>query len=251
MSGRLVGKTALITGGSSGIGFATAKLFIAEGARVVVVGRGQAKLGAAVAELGPNATGISADVASVADLDRVVAEVGKTTRQIDILFANAGVGSFVALEKVTEEYFDHCFDANVKGTFFTVQKTLPLMSAGGSIILTGSMMSIKGVEAFSVYSATKAAIRSFARSMSVDLKGRGIRVNVISPGKIVTERYTSELGFSEQQIADFKAQNAALTPLGRTGEPEEIASAVLFLASAESSFVTGIELFVDGGLAQI
>jgi NAD(P)-dependent dehydrogenase (short-subunit alcohol dehydrogenase family) len=249
--GRLDGKIALITGGSSGIGLATAKLFMAEGARVIVVGRGQARLDAAIADLGPNATGLSADVASMADLDRLMAEVKKTAGQIDILFANAGIGSFVALEEVTEEYFDRCFGANVKGTFFTVQKALPLMAAGGSIILTGSMMSIKGVEAFGIYSATKAAIRSFARSMCADLKGRGIRVNVISPGKIVTERYTTELGFSEQQISDFKAHNAAATPLGRTGEPEEIASAVLFLASAESSFITGIELFVDGGLAQI
>jgi NAD(P)-dependent dehydrogenase (short-subunit alcohol dehydrogenase family) len=251
MSGRLDGKTALITGGSSGIGLATAKLFVAEGARVLVVGRDRGKLDAAVKEIGPGATPISADVSIITDLERLMAEVKKAVGRIDILFANAGVGSFVPLEKVTEEYFDRCFDANVKGTFFTVQKALPLMAAGGSIVITGSMMSVKGVEAFGVYSATKAAIRSFARSMCVDLKGRGIRVNVISPGKIVTERYSNELGWSELQIEDFKAHNAALTPLGRTGEPEEIASAVLFLASAESSFITGTELFVDGGLAQI
>lgn len=251
MSNRLVGKTALITGGSSGIGLATAKLFVAEGAEVIVVGRDRIKLDAAIEDIGRNAVGIAADVSSVADLERLMAEVKASAGKIDILFANAGVGSFVAIEKVTEEYFDRCFDANVKGTFFTVQKALPLMTAGGSIILTGSMMSVKGVEAFGVYSATKAAIRSFARSMCVDLKGRGIRVNVVSPGKIVTERYSGELGWSDQQIADFKAHNAALTPLGRTGEPEEIAAAVLFLASSESSFITGTELFVDGGLAQI
>lgn len=172
MSGRLDGKTALITGGSSGIGLATAKRFVAEGAKVVVVGRGQAKLDAAIAQIGSDAIGISADVTSVADLDRLMSEVKAAVGQIDILFANAGVGSFVPLEKMTEEYFDRCFDANVKGTFFTVQKALPLMGTGGSIVLTGSMMSVKGVEAFGVYSATKAAIRSFARSMCVDLKGR-------------------------------------------------------------------------------
>lgn len=224
---------------------------MAEGARVIVVGRSQAKLDAALGQLGPDATGIAADIARLGDLDRVAASVRKTTGQIDVLFVNAGVGSFVALDQVTEKDFDRCFDTNVKGTFFTVQKVLPLMPAGGSIILTGSMVSIKGVEAFGIYSATKAAIRSFARSMCVDLKGRGIRVNVVSPGKIVTERYTTELGFTAQQIADFKAENAAMTPLGRTGEPEEIAAAVVFLASSESSFITGIELFVDGGLAQI
>lgn len=250
-SGRLAGKVALITGGTSGIGLATARVFTEEGARVIIVGRGQAKLDAAVESLGGKARGLAGDVAKVEELEAVTERVREMEGRIDVLFVNAGLGSFVPLEKVTEEYYDRCFDTNVKGSYFTVQKVLPLMSEGGSIILTGSMVSIKGVEAFGVYSATKAAIRSFARSMCVDLKGRGIRVNVVSPGKIVTERYSSELGFSEQQIADFKAQNAALTPLGRTGEPEEIAAAVLFLASKESSFVTGIELFVDGGLAQI
>lgn len=249
--GRLNGKVALITGGTSGIGLATAQLFIAEGARVVVVGRNQAKLDAAVQSLGANAAGLSADVGSIAGLEKLVAQVSDTVGRLDILFANAGLGAFMPFERVTEEYFDRCFDTNVKGTFFTVQKLAPLMPPGGSIILTGSMVSGQGVEAFSVYSATKAAIRSLARSMCVDLKGRGLRVNVVSPGKIVTERYTTELGFSEQQIEEFKARNAALTPLGRTGEPSEVASAVLFLASSESSFITGIELFVDGGLAQI
>lgn len=250
-TGRLAGKVALITGGTSGIGLATAELFAAEGARVIVVGRGQAKLDAAVEKIGPAATGIAADISSLDSLETLFASVKERFGALDVLFVNAGLGSFVPLEKVTEEYFDRCFDTNVKGTYFTVQKALPVMADGGSIILTGSMVSVKGVEAFGVYSATKAAIRSFARSMCVDLKGRGLRVNVISPGKIVTERYTSELGFTAQQIADFKAQNAALTPLGRTGEPAEIAAAVLFLASSESSFITGTELFVDGGLAQI
>lgn len=250
-TGRLDGRVALITGGTSGIGLATAQRFLAEGARVIVVGRNQAKLDAAVQSLGEGATGIAADVASVAGLDALAAQVRAAAGRLDILFANAGLGSFMPFERVTEEDFDRCFDTNVKGTFFTVQKLVPLMPPGGSIILTGSMVSGQGVAAFGVYSATKAAIRSFARSMCVDLKARGLRVNVVSPGKIVTERYTTELGFTPQQIEEFKARNAALTPLGRTGEPSEVASAVLFLASAESSFITGIELFVDGGLAQI
>ena len=250
-TGRLDGKVALITGGTSGIGLATARRFIAEGARVIVVGRRQAKLDAAVQALGPGAVGIAADIGAVVGLDSLAAQVRDTAGSLDILFANAGLGSFMPFERVTEEYFDRCFDTNVKGTFFTVQKLVPLMPPGGSIILTGSMVSVQGVEAFSIYSATKAAIRSFARSMCVDLKGRGLRVNVVSPGKIVTERYTTELGLDAQQIEEFKARNSALTPLGRTGETSEIASAVLFLASAESSFITGIELFVDGGLAQI
>ncbi len=250
-TGRLDGRIALITGGASGIGLATARRFVAEGAQVILVGRKQAKLDAAARELGSSARGIAADIASVAGLDALAAQVRDTTGRLDILFANAGLGSFMPFERVTEEFFDRSFDTNVKGTFFTVQKLVPLMPPGGSIILTGSMVSAQGVEAFGVYSATKAAIRSFARSMCVDLKGRGLRVNVVSPGKIVTERYTSELGFTPQQVEEFKARSSALTPLGRTGDPSEIASAVLFLASAESSFITGIELFVDGGLAQI
>lgn len=250
-SGCLTGKIALITGGTSGIGLATAKLFAAEGAQVIVTGRGQAKLAAAVQSIGPAATGFAADIARLDDLDRLYASIAAQHRRLDIVFANAGLGSFVPLDKTTEADFDRCFDTNVKGTYFTVQKALPLMTAGGAIILTGSMVSVKGVEAFGLYSATKAALRSFARSLCVDLKGRNIRINVVSPGKIVTDRYTTELGWSEQQIADFKAQNSALTPLGRTGTPEEIASTVLFLATEASSFITGAELFVDGGLAQI
>jgi NAD(P)-dependent dehydrogenase (short-subunit alcohol dehydrogenase family) len=249
--GRLAGKVALITGGTSGIGLATAKLFVAEGASVIVTGRRQSKIDTAIREIGAQATGYASDVSKLADLDALYSAIARDFGRLDILFANAGLGPFIPFEKVTEEDFDRCFDANVKGTYFTVQKAIPLMSSGGSIILTGSMVSGQGVEAFGVYSATKAAIRSFARSMCVDLKGRNIRVNVVSPGKIVTERYTEELGFTEQQIADFKAKNSAITPLGRTGDPEEIAKAVLFLASGDSSFVTGIELFVDGGLAQI
>ena len=248
---KLAGKIALITGGSSGLGLATAKRFVAEGAYVFITGRRQPELDAAVKEIGGNVSAIRGDVSNLADLDRVFVTIKTQKGRLDILFANAGGGTFMPLEQVTEAHFDKYFDINVKGTLFTVQKALPLIPAGGVIVITGSMVSIKGFPAFGVYSATKAALRSFARTWSVDLKSKNIRVNVISPGTVVTPGYKSELGLTDEQIEGFKAQAASTTPLGRTGTPDEIAKAVVFLASDDSSFVNGIELFVDGGAAQI
>lgn len=248
---KLTGKIAVITGGTSDLGLATAQRFIAEGAYVFVTGRRQKELDDAVHELGENAAGFRGDIAKMADLDALFATIKSAKGRLDILFANAGGGAFVPLEQVTEEHFDKYFGINVKGTLFTVQKALPLMSAGGSIILNGSMVACKGVPAFGVYAATKAALRSFARTWAQDLKGRDIRINVVAPGTVVTPAYQSELGMSDEQIQDFVAQASALTPLGRPGRPEEIAAAVLFLASDESSFVTGTEFFVDGGAAQV
>jgi NAD(P)-dependent dehydrogenase (short-subunit alcohol dehydrogenase family) len=251
MSQKLAGKIALVTGGSSGIGLATAERFVAEGAHVFITGRRQPELDAAVKQIGSGVTGIRSDIFILADLDRLFATIKEQKGRLDILFANAGGGAFVPLEQVTEEHFDKYFGINVKGTLFTVQKALPLMTAGGAIVLNGSMVSIKGFPAFGVYAATKAALRSFARTWTLDLKGRNIRVNVVSPGTVVTPAYKSELGMTDEQIEDFKAQVSATTPLGRTGTPEEIANAVVFLASDEASFITGAELFVDGGAAQI
>jgi len=251
MSHKLSGKIALITGGSSGLGFATAMRFIREGAYVFITGRRQTELDAAVEELGSNVTAIRSDISSLADLDRLFAIIKEQKGRLDILFANAGLGEFAPLGQITEAHFDKTFGVNVKGTLFTVQKALPLMPDGAAIVVNGSMVSIKGLPAFGVYAATKAALRSFARTWAVDLKDRKIRVNVVSPGTVVTPAYKSELGLSDQQIEEFTAQAAAVTPLGRAGTPDEIAKAVVFLASDDSSFITGIELFVDGGAAQI
>ncbi|MFO0917623.1 MAG: glucose 1-dehydrogenase [Planctomycetaceae bacterium] len=251
MTGKLAGKIALITGGSSGLGLATAKRFIAEGAEVVVTGRRQPELDSAVNELGASALGIPGDVSKLSDLDRLYETIGARHGRLDILFANAGGGAFVPLGEITEEHFDKYFGINVKGTLFTVQKTLPLMTAGGAIVINGSMVTIKGLPGFSVYAATKAALRSFARTWAVDLKGRNIRVNVVSPGTVVTPAYKSELGMNDEQIREFEAQAALQAPLERSGTPEEIAKAVVFLASDDSSYMTGAELFVDGGAAQI
>jgi NAD(P)-dependent dehydrogenase (short-subunit alcohol dehydrogenase family) len=251
MPNSLAGKIALITGGSSGIGLATAKRFVAEGAYVFVTGRRQTELDAAVKEIGDNVTAIRSDVSNMADLDRLFAAIKEQKSRLDVLFANAGGGAFVPLGEITEAHFDKYFGINVKGTLFTVQKALPLMSEGAAIVVNASMVSIKGFPAFSVYAATKAALRSFARTWSVDLKDRKLRVNVVSPGTVVTPGYKNELGLSDEQIEQFKAQAAAATPLGRAGTPDEIAKAVVFLASDNSSYVTGIELFVDGGVAQI
>ncbi|MCF3649276.1 SDR family NAD(P)-dependent oxidoreductase [Synoicihabitans lomoniglobus] len=250
-SAKLADKVALITGGSSGLGLATARRFIAEGAQVFITGRRQAELDAAVRELGPQATALQGDIAKSADLDRIFAEITAQAGRIDVLFANAGGGAFVPLEHVTEAHFDKYFGINVRGTLFTVQKALPLMPAGSSIVLTGSMVSVKGLPAFGVYAATKAALRSFARTWAVDLKPRQIRVNVIAPGTIVTPGYKSELGLNDEQIAGMKDQVAATAPSGRVGTPDEIAAVVLFLASDDASYVNGIELFADGGAAQI
>ena len=248
---KLSGKIALVTGGSSGIGLATAKRFVAEGAYVFITGRRQTELDAAGKEIGSNVTAIRSDVANLADLDCLFDAIKQQKARLDILFANAGGGEFVPLGQVTEAHFDKYFGINVKGTLFTVQKALPLMPPGAAIVINGSMVSIKGYPAFGVYAATKAALRSFARTWSVDLKGRNIRVNVVSPGTVITPGYKSELGLTDEQIDQMKKQTAATTPLGRVGTPDEIAKAVVFLASDDSSYVTGTELFVDGGAAQI
>ncbi|HEY9405506.1 MAG TPA: SDR family oxidoreductase [Pyrinomonadaceae bacterium] len=248
---KLTGKIAVVTGGSSGIGLATAERFVAEGAYVFITGRRQKELDAAVKQLGENAAGVQSDISNMADLDRLFSTVREQKGRLDILFANAGLGELSPLGQITEAHFDKAFGVNVRGTLFTVQKALPLMPDGASIVLNGSMVSIKGTPAFSVYAATKAALRSFARTWSVDLKGRGIRVNVVSPGVIITPGYKNELGLSDEQIEGMKADTAVSAPLGRTGTPDEIARAVVFLASDDSSYITGVELFVDGGTAQI
>lgn len=248
---KLDGKIALITGGSSGLGLATAKRFVAEGAYVFITGRRQAELDAALKDIGSNVVAVRSDVAKLDDLARLFAMIKEQKGRLDVLFANAGGGGFEPLGQVTEANFDKYFGINVKGTLFTVQNALPLMPAGGAIVLNASMVSIKGFPGFGVYAATKAALRSFARTWAVDLKGRNIRVNVVSPGTVVTPAYKSELGLSDEQIKGFAAQAAATTPLGRTGTPDEVAKAVVFLASDDASFVNGAELFVDGGAAQI
>jgi len=248
--GKLDGKVAVITGGSTGIGLATAKQFVAEGAYVFITGRRQKELDAAVKQIGSNVTAVQGDVANAADLDRLYATVKKQKGYIDILFANAGLGEFAPLGSITEEHFDKTFNANVKGLLFSVQKALPLFHDGGSIILNASIAGSKGTPAFSVYSATKAAVRSFARSWTMDLKARNIRVNAVSPGPIDTPIFNT-LGRTEKEVADIKEGFASHVPLGRIGASEDIAKAVSFLASTDSSFVTGTELFVDGGMAQI
>ena len=247
---RLQNKIAVITGANSGIGLATAKLFAAEGARVFMTGRRQKELDTAVAEVGSNAFGVCGDVSDMADLDRLFAIVGAEAGSIDVLFANAGGGEFMSLEAITEDHFDRTFQTNVKGTLFTVQKALPLMREGGSIILTGSTAATAGTPAFSVYSASKAAIRSFARCWILDLAPRKIRVNVLAPGATSTPGW-HDLAGSEQAHQQMLDAVRSTTPLGRLGRVEECAQAALFLASDASSFVTGSELFVDGGFAQI
>ena len=248
--GRLNGKVAVITGANSGIGLAAAKRFAAEGARVFMTGRRTRELDAAVAEVGKNSRGVQGDVANLADLDRLFAVVKDEAGAIDVLFANAGGGEFAALGEITEEHFDKTFNTNVKGTLFTVQKALPLLRDGSSIILTGSTAGTTGTPAFSVYSASKAAIRSFARSWILDLAPRKIRVNVLAPGATSTPGW-HDLAMSEEAHKQMVRFVETTTPLGRLGVPVEIASAALFLASDDSSFVTGSELFVDGGSAQI
>ncbi|HYR40842.1 MAG TPA: glucose 1-dehydrogenase [Methylomirabilota bacterium] len=247
---RLEGKVAVVTGGNSGIGLATARRFAEEGAHVFITGRRQAELDAAVKQIGKQATGVQGDVGSLRDLDRLYAEVKRQHGRIDILFANAGTAELAPLGAITEEHFDRIFGVNVKGLLFTVQKALPLFRDSGSIILNASIVASKGMEAFSVYSATKAAVRSFARTWTVDLKGRGIRVNAISPGPIDTPGINN-MGLTGEQTEEFKKNIVATVPMGRMGDPDEIAKAALFLASDDSSYVTGVELFVDGGMAQI
>ncbi len=248
--GKLDGKVAVVTGGNSGIGLATAERFAAEGASVVITGRRQAELDKAVAAIGHGAIGVQGDVSKLEDLDRLYATVREQHGRVDVLFANAGTAQFAPLGSISEEQFDREFGINVKGLLFTVQKALPLLTDGGSIILNASIVSIKGTPAFSVYSATKAAVRSFARTWTVDLKDRKIRVNALSPGPIDTPGVDGLVG-SPEEAERFKEAMAAQVPLGRIGDPDEIAKVAVFLASDDSSYVTGIELYVDGGTAQI
>jgi NAD(P)-dependent dehydrogenase (short-subunit alcohol dehydrogenase family) len=235
---KLEGKTAVITGGTEGIGF------VKEGAYVFITGRRQKELDEAVKSIGNNISGVQGDVAKLADLDRLYETVSNVKGRIDIVFANAGVAEFAPLGSITEEHFDKLFNINVRGTLFTVQKALPLLNDGGSIILTGSVAGVKGTPAFGVYGATKAAVRNFVRAWTVELKDRRIRSNVLSPGP-------TETPILDQQPADAIARIVSTIPMGRMGEADEIAKAALFLASDDSSFVTGIELFVDGGRAQV
>ena len=243
--GKLQGKVAVITGGATGIGRAAAKRFIEEGAFVFIFGRRQEALDAAVADLGPNARAVKGSVSDLTDLDRLYAAVKAERGTLDIVFANAGVGSQLALGKITAEHIDETFDTNVKGTIFTVQKALPLMGEGGSIILTGSIAGSTGAPAMSAYSASKAAVRNLARTWAVDLKGTGIRVNVLSPGGTATELAKAALGEEGMKVY------ASMNPLQRMADPAEIGAVAAFLASQDSSFMTGSEVTVDGGLAQI
>jgi len=249
-AGKLEGKVALITGGNSGIGLATSKQFVNEGAYVFITGRREAELAAAKKQIGKNATAIQGDVSNLDDLDRLFVQIKKEKGKIDIVFANAGVARYAPLGTITEDFFDSIFDINVKGVLFTVQKSLPLLRDGGSIILNASIVATKGLSSNSVYSATKAAVRSFARTWTTDLKDRRIRVNAISPGPIDTPGLSELLGSSETG-QQRKKMISTTVPLGRFGRPEEIAKAVLFLASDDASYITGIELFVDGGFAQV
>ena len=246
--GKLDGKVGIVTGGSGGIGFGAAKRLVADGAYVFITGRRKSELDAAVAEIGRNVTGVQGDVSKLADLDRLFATVKELKERIDILFANAGIAEAAPLGSITEDLYDRTFNANVKGALFTVQKALPLLRDGASIILTSSVVGSKGNPGMSVYSATKAALRSFARTFTADLKDRKIRVNVVSPGAIDTE------GLRGLRHTDSDGLNSLFReriPLARLGRPEDIANAVSFLASDESSYITGTELFVDGGFAQV
>jgi NAD(P)-dependent dehydrogenase (short-subunit alcohol dehydrogenase family) len=248
--GKLEGKIALVTGANSGIGLATAKRFVSEGAHVFVTGRRQATLAAAVKDIGGNATGVQGDASRLADLDRLFAQIRDEKGKLDIVFANAGIANYAALGSITEEDYDSMFGINVKGVLFTVQKALPLLPDGAAIILNASIVGSKGLAANSVYSATKAAVRSFARTWATDLKARRIRVNAVSPGTIDTPGLNDLLASSEVG-EQRKKMIAGAVPLGRFGTADEIAKAVVFLASDDASYVTGIELFVDGGFAQV
>jgi NAD(P)-dependent dehydrogenase (short-subunit alcohol dehydrogenase family) len=248
--GKLEGKIALITGGNSGIGLATAKQFVNEGAYVFITGRRDPELAAAVKEIGRHVTGVQGDVSNLGDLDRLFAQIKREKGKLDIVFANAGSAKFAPLGKITEEHYDALFNSNVKGLLFTVQKALPLLPDGASIILNASIVASKGLPETSVYSATKAAVRSFARTWTMDLKDRHIRVNAVSPGPIKTpglHDLVASTGAGQQHLKML----ANSVPLGRLGTPHEIAKAVVFLASDDSSYITGTELFVDGGFAQI
>src|SRR5580700_4938362 len=248
--GKLEGKIALVTGGNSGIGLATAKRFVSEGAYVFVTGRRDTELAAAVKEIGHDVTGVRGDVSDLGDLDRLFEQIRREKGKLDIVFANAGIAKYAHFGEISEELYDSIFDVNVKGLLFTVQKALPLIPDGASIILNASIVGSKGLPSNSVYSATKAAIRSFARTWTTDLKDRHIRVNAVSPGSTDTPGARDLLASSEVG-EQRKKMIATVTPLGRFGTPDEIAKAVVFLACDDSSYVTGIELFVDGGFAQV
>ena len=248
--GKLEGKAALITGGNGGIGLATARQFVNEGAYVFITGRRDPELAAAAEEIGKNVTGVQGDVSNLDDLDRLFAQIKREKGKLDIVFANAGVARYARFGTITEEYYDSIFNINVKGLLFTVQKALPLMPDGGSIILNASIVASKGFSSNSVYSATKAAVRSFARTWTTDLKDRGIRVNAVSPGSIDTPGLSDLLASAETGQERLKMISNSV-PLGRLGTPDEIAKAVVFLASDDSSYITGTEVFVDGGMAQV
>jgi NAD(P)-dependent dehydrogenase (short-subunit alcohol dehydrogenase family) len=248
--GKLDGKIALITGGNSGIGLATAKHFVQEGAYVFITGRRDPELAAAVKEIGRNVTGVQGDVSNLTDLDRLFAQIRREKGKLDIVFVNAGIARYAPLGSITEDLYDSIFNINVKGLLFTVQKALPLLPDGASIVLNASIVASKGLPANSVYSATKAAVRSFARTWTTDLKDRRIRVNAVSPGSIDTPGL-NELQASTEMGQRRKKVISNIVPLGRFGAPDEIAKAVVFLASDDSSYITGTELFVDGGFAQV
>jgi NAD(P)-dependent dehydrogenase (short-subunit alcohol dehydrogenase family) len=250
ISGRLEGKIALITGGNSGIGLATAKQFVKAGAFVFITGRRQQELNTAVKEVGRNVIAVQSDVSKMGDLDRLFSQIKREKDRLDILFANAGIAQYAPLGAISEEFYDSIFNINVKGLLFTVQKALPLLTDGASIILTASVVGSKGLPANSVYSATKAAVRSFARTWTTDLKARRIRVNAVSPGTIDTPGLNRLLSTTEAGQQRLKTLSTTI-PLGRLGAPDEVARAVVFLASDDSNFVTGTELFVDGGFAQV
>jgi NAD(P)-dependent dehydrogenase (short-subunit alcohol dehydrogenase family) len=245
MTSKLEGKVALVTGGSVGIGLGIARRFAQEGARVFITGRRQAELDKAVAAIDRTAIAIRGDTSKLADLDRIYATIKQEAGRIDVLAANAGVYEFGTFGEITEEHFDKTFNTNVRGLLFAVQKALPLLGKGSSVILTGSMVSIKGFASCTVYNASKAAVRSFALTWIVDLKGRDIRINVLSPG------YTETPGLSQFLTDEQKASVVATVPLGRIGMPDDLAKAAVFLASDDSAYITGIELFVDGGAVQI
>jgi NAD(P)-dependent dehydrogenase (short-subunit alcohol dehydrogenase family) len=248
--GKLEGKIALITGGNSGIGLATAKQFVKEGAYVFITGRRQPERAAAVKQIGKNVTGVPGNVSNLDDLDRLFAQIKQEKGKLDIVFANAGVARYASLGTITEEFYDSIFNTNVKGLLFTVQKALPLLPDGASIILNASIVASKGLSANSIYSATKAAERSFARTWTTDLKNRRIRVNAVSPGSTDTPGFSDLLASAEVSRERLK-MISNVVPLGRLGTPDEIAKAVVFLASDDSSYITGTELFVDGGFAQV
>ena len=248
--GKLDRKIALITGANSGIGLATAKRFVNEGAFVFITGRRDSELAAAVKEIGHDVTGVQGDVSNLGDLDRLFAQIKQEKGKLDVVFANAGVAKYTPFGQITEELYDSIFDINVKGLLFTVQKALPLLPDGASIILNASIVASKGLPSISVYSATKAAVRSFARTWTTDLRQRRIRVNAISPGWIDTPGL-SDLLASTETDQQSRAMIKSMVPLGKFGTSDEIAKAVVFLASDESSYVTGVELFADGGFAQV